>query len=125
MIEYYNRRADRIFFLGCMNLLLGVIAALLAPSPPLSVLGSAALLLFMGHSMRKTPVVRLGADRIEVKLSPFVPRRIVAFGAIERVVFRAGRTIVLETAEGPVRIPAAALEMYQTTQILQALGDVG
>jgi hypothetical protein len=80
---------------------------------PLRAGASSALWLLVGLSMQRMPIVRLFDDQIEVKSGPMASIRVVTLGEIERVDSHDVRAIVLQTARGPVKIPAVFHEDYQ------------
>ena len=124
MKEYFNKLAGKNLKIGGVLVILALVGVLTrGGASSLIILASGALWLLVGVLMRRTPIVRLFDDRIEVKGGPLASNRIVALGEIERVDSRDVRVIVLHTARGPVRIPAFFLEDYQRREILRALGE--
>jgi hypothetical protein len=123
MKEYYSRHARLFLLMGSVLLGLFAVSLALVPDAPVGALFSAVPLLFLGFTLKNTPLVRLGRESIEVKGGPFSAKQYVALGEIQRVDSSNPRLIVLHTARGPVRIPAFALEDHQRREILRELGE--
>jgi len=123
MKDYYNRHGNLMLGGGVLTLALGAFAAM--SSGAYGTLGTGLLLLAVGIATRSTPVVRLGADRVEIRPAALRGKTIVPLSAIQRLDEANPKVLVLETASGKVKVPLTVLSEGDRAQLLQGLRGAG
>lgn len=125
MKEYFSRFSRMYFLTGGFMLAIGLILLVSVRDAPISPFGTAVPILILGVLLKKSPIVRLFPDRIEIKPAPLARKRIVSLGEIQRVDLSHPKLIMLHTAAGTVKLPAFALHDFERREIIERLGGAG
>ncbi|HVR61654.1 MAG TPA: hypothetical protein VMU50_07125 [Polyangia bacterium] len=122
MTEFYSRYANLYIGIGVAMLLLVFGINLAAPTASIGTGSSGIVMLVAGICFKRTPLLRLFPDRIEIRWGPFGARKIVPLGQILGVDTRNPSVAVLWTHGKKVKIPMFAFQPLERLAILNAVG---
>ena len=119
MKAYYNRQGNLLVGMGALQLIFGVAA--LRSTGTFAVFGVGVILLMIGLATKATPVIRMGADRVEIQRSVLRSKIIVPLNAIRRLDETNPRFLVVETSTDSVKIPLLLLKEPERKQLVVEL----